>query len=81
MTAETIIEYACPGLNDWEHWRWEHTKVYPKIILALSKVAFGASTLATGISGVEFLYRRVPTDPLFKAMVLAEVENGNTIRN
>lgn len=75
MPPNTIIEYACVALDDWEP--YPATRFSLELEQALKESpALGVPFKSFGNSRVEFLFRLVPVDPFLREMVLAKVNHG-----
>lgn len=70
MSDEHIFEYATFEREDWE----AHPNTYYFNQTWLRDAPLGEINKLAGLSGIVFRFRRVPKDPLLKAMVLAQVE-------
>ena len=76
MNADEVIEYACLDRYDWEFYPTKYASHLPQLSVPvdLSDVPLGQSVQKKGSSGSEYLFRRMPRDPLLRAMVIARLE-------
>ena len=74
MNADEIIEWANADLEDWEECRWHSMIPVPSINTApLGVVIHDRSTKLN----IEWRFRRMPRDPLLRAIV--EAQNPKTL--
>lgn len=72
MTGEYTIEWCNLGIEDWSPLSKERVDYLNKT--HMRDLTVGNIIRLMGASGVEFEFRKVPLDPLLKAIVLARVE-------
>ncbi len=76
MNSDEVIEYRTLVADDWEFYPTKFAANLPQhhLPVDLSDEPFGRPVKAKGMSGTEYLFRRMPRDPLLREMVLARLE-------
>ena len=79
MSVEYTIEWCNPNLCDWQP--LPQVGMTPLTAFQMTYHPIGEVKTIVGSSGVSFDYRRVPKDPLLKAIVLAQNQANAGIQN
>lgn len=70
MSADEVIEWSSAGLEDWTECNWEGNVPSEINTLPMGTVITSVSTR----TNFKWRFRRMPRDPMLRAMILAGLE-------